>query len=137
MRKFVYVIVATVAVICIYLGWTFYSRNKEQREYFQGLAEKKAKENRAVKDAYGGDSLTILGFYVTPGAVIQKGETVQICYGVNAMAKSVSIEPPIGDVWPALSRCIDITPKKDTTYNLIAEDESGNKKTASLTIQVK
>jgi hypothetical protein len=59
-----------------------------------------------------------------------------MCYGTSN-AKSVSIDPPVADVWPSVNRCFPITPKKTTKYTFTADDGKGNKKTAELTIDVK
>jgi hypothetical protein len=137
MRKFLYVIIlSTFGVACIYLGWwIFRGRLSDSRALIRSIEESKAAQNRAVAAAYGEGRLTILQFYASP-AIIRKGKAAQLCYGVSH-SKSVRIEPPLGETWPSLARCIDITPQQDTTYSLIAEDESGNTKTASLTIKVK
>ena len=85
-------------------------------------------------DAYGGESLAILNFYANP-ATIRPGETTQLCYSVPN-AENVRIEPPVENVWPSLSRCVDVTPTDDTVYTLIAEDDSGNTVTANTTVEV-
>jgi hypothetical protein len=67
---------------------------------------------------------------------IHRGEQVQMCYGV-ANAQTVKIEPDIGrGMWPSVSRCVQITPQKTTTYTLTTTDGHGQTKTASLTIKV-
>jgi hypothetical protein len=35
-----------------------------------------------------------------------------------------------------MSRCLDVSPKKDTTYVLTAQDEAGHTDTAQLAIKV-
>jgi hypothetical protein len=61
---------------------------------------------------------------------------VELCYGV-ANAQTVKIEPDTGrEVWPSVNRCIDLKPKKTTTYTLTAQDAHGNTKTAALTLEV-
>jgi|WetSurMetagenome_2_1015567.scaffolds.fasta_scaffold242376_1 hypothetical protein len=134
MRKWIYVIIATASVIIIYLGWTYYSRWSEQREYIRKFEEAEAAKKKAVADAYG-EGLTIRQFSAS-SLLIEKGETAQLCYSVSN-SKSVRIEPFVEELWPAFHRCIDVTPKKDTTYTFTAEDDKGNKKTQSLTIKVK
>jgi hypothetical protein len=135
MRKLICVILLSAFGVICFLSWTFYERWSDSRALIRSMEESKAAQNRAVALAYGDGRLTILEFYASP-AIIRKGEAAKICYGVSH-SKSVRIEPPLRDTWPSLSRCIDITPQKDTTYSLIAEDESGNTKTASITIKVK
>jgi hypothetical protein len=130
--RFTWVIAAAVA---IFLGWVFYSRWSDNRAYIRRFEERKAAQDRAVFEAYGEGRLTILGFYATP-PVINKGKTAQLCYSVSNSVK-VRIEPPVENVWPSFGRCVDVTPKVDTVYRLIAEDSNGNKKTASVKIGVK
>jgi hypothetical protein len=52
-------------------------------------------------------------------------------------AAKVGIEPGIEPIKPALSHCLEVFPKKTTTYALKAEDSAGNVKTKALTIQVR
>jgi len=83
----------------------------------------------------GGNQFAILNFYASPGE-IRRGETAQLCYGVSN-AKTVRIEPQTSAVWPSYSRCVDVAPKKDTTYTLTAEDAAGHIKTATVTVKVR
>lgn len=119
---------------CIYLGLIYYSRRSAERELLQDLEEQKALQERAIVDAYGGDNLAILNFYANP-ATIRPGETTQICYSVPN-AESVRIEPHVENVWPSLSRCVDVAPASDTVYTLTAEDAAGNTVTATTTVEV-
>ncbi len=123
-----------ITVMCIYIGWVFYSRWSDNRALIRSLEERKAAQDRAVVEAYGGGSLTILGFYATP-TTIHPGKTAQLCYSVSN-AQSVRIEPPVENVWPSFSRCVEVTPRSDTAYKLIAEDSTGNAKTASVIVKV-
>jgi hypothetical protein len=118
----------------LYLGWIYYSRWGDHRALLRRLEESKRAQDRAVVEAYGGGRFNILGFYATP-AIVLKGQKAQLCYSV-INAKSVRIEPPVENVWPSLSRCVDVRPVKDTVYQLLAEDAQGNRKTASLTVKV-
>ena len=123
-----------VALICIYLGWSYYSQWSKKQTLIETLEEKKASQNRPLSDAYGGGQFAILNFYTTFPSISQ-GETSQLCYGVSG-AESLRIEPPVENVWPSFSRCVDVKPTSDTTYKLIAEDADGNTKTAEATIKV-
>jgi hypothetical protein len=49
----------------------------------------------------------------------------------------VSFDPPIGEVWPSLSRCVEVHPKKTTTYTLRADDGAGHIQTEQLRVVVK
>ncbi len=130
--RFTWWILAVFA--CIYLGMVYYSRRSANQALIQAIEERKASQDRAVVDAYGGDSLAILNFYANPVA-IRQGETTQICYSVPN-AESVRIEPAVDNVWPSLSRCVEVAPSSDTVYTLIAEDANGNTATATTTVEV-
>ena len=97
--------------------------------------EQEEGQDRAFTKTYGGTSLTILTFYAAP-PVIRAGKTTQLCYGVSN-AKSVRIEPAVEYVWPSYSRCLKTAPSGDTVYTLIAEDDSGHTKTATVTVHVR
>jgi hypothetical protein len=129
---------ALVIVLC-YVGWIFYSRWHENHAINQEVtAERKEKDQRdaaATVESLGGSEFRIISFYASPGD-IHRGDTVTMCYGVSN-AKSVSVDPPIGEVWPSVSRCMQITPKKTTKYTFTADDGKGSTKTADLTIVVK
>jgi hypothetical protein len=52
-------------------------------------------------------------------------------------AKSVKIEPPVGNVYPALNNCLSVSPEHDTKYTLTAEGADGHAATAEFTLAVK
>jgi len=128
-----------VAVIVIaYTAFGFWSRWQENSDL---AAKQKAAQASAQRDAaeksvavLGGSDFKIISFYATPGK-IQRGDTVDMCYGVSN-AKAVKLEPPVANVWPSVDRCIQVAPKKTTTYTFTADDGKGNAKTAQLTIEV-
>ncbi len=124
-----------IAAGCLYLGWIYYSRWSEKRALIERVEERKAAQARAVVDAYGGDRLTILTFYAMPGT-IRRGGKAQLCYGVSN-SERVRIEPPVKNVWPSFSRCVEVTPGSDTVYKLIAEDGKGHTASATTTVIVK
>jgi len=134
MRKIHWVTLLTVTATCFYLGWVYYSRWRDNREFIRRLAEPKEALDRAIVEAHGRDQLTILAFYAVPATVGRGGKT-QLCYGVSN-SRSVRIEPPVNDVWPSFSRCVEVRPEKETTYTLVVEDAKGNKKTAGVTVKV-
>jgi hypothetical protein len=135
MRRMYWLTSVIVLVLLLRIGWIFYSRRSAEREARQHLLQQQAEEDRATINAYGGNRLTILNFYSTP-PLIHRGQTAQLCYGVSN-AKSVRIEPPVENVWPSLSRCVDVTPKHDTIYKLVAEDANGHAETATVNINVR
>jgi hypothetical protein len=124
-----------LAIAALYVGWVFFSRRQDRREFEEKAAAKKREEDRRAVEMMGGNRFEILTFYASPGA-IHRGETAQVCYGVSN-TKTVRLEPQSNPVWPSLARCVDVAPKKDTTYTLTIEDGKGNTKTATLTVQVR
>lgn len=128
-----------IGIAAIYAGfvlWARWSDNRalDARAKAHAAAQQRAEDQRSL-ETLGGSSFDILGFYASPG-LIQRGDTAQLCYGV-ANAQSVKIEPETNRaLWPSVNRCIEITPKKTTTYTLTAEDGHGKSKTATLTIEV-
>jgi hypothetical protein len=127
----------TVAVLLglLYDGWIFYSRWDDSRQAEQKRTQKEAQDARQTLDRIGGDQLKILNFYASPG-LIQRGREANVCYSV-VNAKTLRMEPPDGDVYPALSHCFQISPRKTTEYKLIAADDAGHTVTQNLTLEVK
>jgi len=82
----------------------------------------------------GGNRFDILNFLADP-ASIQAGERSSLCYSVSN-AKSVKLDPPAEPVWPAFYRCVNVSPRKTTTYTLTIEDGAGHTKTASIEVKV-
>ncbi len=123
----------------LYVGWTFFSRAQEERRIEQQQQEQRRQRQRAddqiAVESMGGDRLEILHFYGGP-PVIRRGESAQLCYGVSN-AKKVRLEPQSNPVWPSYNRCVNVEPRKDTTYTLTIEDDKGNSRTASVQIKVR
>lgn len=127
-------IAAIYAVAVIAYRWQqnsdYQARTKEQ------AAAAQRQEDQQSLDTLGGSEFKIVSFYAMPGD-IHRGDSTQLCYGV-ANAQSVTIRPDTGrQTWPSLTRCIDVVPKKTTTYILTAKDAHGKTQTASLTINVR
>ncbi len=126
-------------IVALFSGWTVFSRWQENRDLEQKAAEQKAAKERdeaqRTVDTLGGDRFDILSFYATPGT-IHRGDSAQLCYGVSN-TKNVRLDPPVASVWPSYDRCFAISPTKDTTYTLTADDGNGNSKSASFTLQVR
>jgi len=125
---------ALLVLVVLYIGWVFYARRRDAREADERAKAKEAENARYTIDKYGGGRVKILAFSLSSGA-IRRGQSVQLCYGV-ANAKTVKIEPPVGETWPSMSRCVDVEPKKDTTYVITAADAEGHSDTAQLAIKV-
>jgi hypothetical protein len=119
----------------LYSGWILYSRWREGRDIAEAAKTRKLADDQKIVESLGGDRFEILNFYAIP-PVITHGETAQLCYGVSN-AKSVRLEPPAGAVWPSYMRCIDVAPKKDTSYTLTADDGRGNTKTSTIEVKVR
>ncbi len=133
-RKLLPFTTAAVVIAVLYLGWVFYSRWEEQREAQRAQAEARTKDAEKVLEAYGGNKVTILNLSLSTNA-IRSGDTAQLCYGVSN-AKTVSITPKVGELWPSMYRCVDISPKSDTTYTLTASDGQGHSDRKSIQIRV-
>ena len=123
-----------VLVALSYDGWVFYARWSAARDAQRAEARKQAQEAQKTLELMGGDQLKILDFYAT-SSPIRRGQQTTICYGVNN-ADRVRIDPPVEQLHPALSRCIEVAPRRNTEYKLIAEDRSGHTATARLTVRV-
>ncbi len=134
-KKMVPLTSAILILVVLYVGWIFYSRHRDDREAAEKAAAREAADAQFTVDKYGGGRAKILAFSASSG-LIHKGQKVQICYGV-ANAKSVKIEPPVGDIWPSMSHCVDTSPTKDTQYTITATDAEGHADTAQVAIQVK
>jgi hypothetical protein len=138
-RKILRYMPIAIAIAMIYAGLVLFSRWSQSRDLEAKEKAKAAEERRAqdqhALDIVGGTEFNILIFYATPG-LIHRGDPVELCYGV-ANAQTVKIEPDIGrEVWPSVNRCVDVKPKKTTTYTLTAQDGHGNTKTSTLTLEV-
>src|ERR1700733_9977465 len=126
-------------IVLAYVGYTMWSRKTQDADLaYKQQAAKSAQQREsdgAGGDELGGSDFKILAFYASPG-LIHRGETVDMCYGVSN-AKTVKLDPPDGNVWPSANRCMQVTPKKTTTYTLTIEDGKGKTANQTLTITVK
>jgi len=127
-----------LAIVALVVGWILFSRWQENkridRQSAEARSEKQRENDRVALDQFGGKELDIQSFYASPGAVY-RGGSVQLCYGV-ANAKTVTLEPQPNPVWPSYSRCVDVTPKKTTTYTLTVSDAAGNTKSQVVEVKV-
>lgn len=130
---------AVVLLVLIYVGWIFLSRWEQNRAFRRKAREERAERqresDRAAIEQLGGSELGIQYFYASPGT-IQRKQSAQLCYAV-ANAKTVTLDPPVAEVWPSHVRCFDVTPAKTTTYTLTVAGNSGETKTASVTVRVR
>lgn len=134
-NPFLYSSVAILGVI-LYVSYVIYTRYNSSKEYERQTRERQVEQrredDRLAVEQLGGSELAIRGLYVSPRA-IHAGETAQLCYDV-ANAKTVALDPPVGEVWPSHSRCLNISPRKTTTYTLTIKDVAG--KTMSQTVEL-
>jgi len=117
-----------------YDGWIFYSRWRSAREGEQARQAEETRRARQTIDLIGGTDFRIINFYAVPEAV-RLGKQATLCYGVYG-AKAVRMEPAVEDVRSGISNCVQVTPRKDTAYKLIAEDGAGHVASASLVVKV-
>jgi hypothetical protein len=122
-----------------YVIFLFLSRHESNREFERRNAKKTAEQqragDRAAIEQLGGSELAIHALYVSP-AIIHRGESAELCYDV-ANAKTVSLDPPAGQVWPAHNRCLELSPKETTAYTLTIADASGKSVSQSVQLQVR
>jgi hypothetical protein len=130
---------SAIGFLCVlaYVSYLLVSRYESNRSYERHNAEKavekQREDDRAAIEQLGASELAIRALYVSP-AEVRHGETAQLCYDV-ANAKTVTLDPPAGAVWPSHNRCVDLSPKKTTTYTLTIVDASG--KSTSQTVELK
>jgi hypothetical protein len=74
----------------------------------------------------------ITQFYAT-APQLSPGDQELLCYGVSN-AKRVWLAPPRQELSAALSRCVEVTPKENTTYTLTAEGDTAPPATKALTV---
>jgi hypothetical protein len=130
--------IAAIVVALGYVGFVFWSRAQQNRAFARRAAAEAAQkraEDEKTFESMGGNRFAILAFGATP-AVISPGEESQLCYSVSN-AKSVKLDPPVGDVWPSNERCISVSPHKTTTYTLTIADAAGRTKSAATRLEVR
>jgi len=115
-----------------YCGWIFAGRMAEHRQLKQRT---EVGANPEFERVYGGEAVKILQFYGRDG-VIERGGSTVLCYGVlNATA--VHMEPALPDLYPAMNRCIEVSPKHTTTYRLTADGAKETHTSGTVTIVVR
>jgi len=126
-----------IVVVAGYFTFLILSRHAEEREMERRNAGQQNQQHRAedklTLQQLGGPGFGIRELYANP-PVIRRGESAQVCYDV-VNAKSVSLDPPVAEVWPSHTRCFGVTPKRTTTYTLTITGATG--KTATNTVEVR
>jgi hypothetical protein len=124
-------------LVAAYVGYIMLSRHQSLHEAEQKAAdrqsEQRREDDRSAIEQLGGSELSIRALYVSP-AIVHRDESAQLCYDV-ANAKTVTLDPPVAEVWPSHTRCIDLKIKKTTTYTLTIADAAG--KTLSQSVELK
>ena len=108
----------------VYTGWVFWQRHPS------APAPVLARDPLAKY----GNSVKILQFYAGRREIAPGGKA-EVCYGV-VNATAVRLDPPVERVWPAMSRCFEITPAKSTRYTLTAEGADHTSISESIEIAV-
>lgn len=120
------------AIAIAYAAVVIGSRHLESRRLAKDAETRKAEEYS--NSPLATSALKILQFYSsTP--VISAGQPATLCYGV-LNARRLSLEPGNVSLSPALSRCVQVSPRQTTKYRLVAADSRGATQEASLEIQV-
>lgn len=125
---------AAAVISILYIGWFFWNRWQEDKLYREAIEYKKSEPDRQTAQLLG-TSVKVLNFYVNP-SVVARGQQVLMCYGV-ANATNVSVDPPVDGIWPSVARCLNVAPRKTTTYRLTASDAAGHKATETVTVEVR
>jgi hypothetical protein len=127
-----------MVIAAVVVGWILFSRWQENKQIEARTAQERAQKQKENDDValeqFGGKELAIQSFYATPG-IVSRGQAVQICYGV-ANAKNVKLEPQDNPVWPSYNHCVDVKPKKTTTFTLTIDDGAGHSQTQQLEVKV-
>ncbi len=124
-----------VLIAILYVAWTFYSRHQSDvaAEHAAAAKEQERRE-RTVSAVFGSGEILFSTFSADTG-LLKRGDHTQLCYGVEN-AKTIKLDPPIAEVKPTYRSCIEIAPKKTTTYTITADDGKGHAKSQSLTVRV-
>ena len=128
------VILAVMAYVAYVLVTRYESNRQFERRKIEKATEQRREDDRKAIEQLGGSELSIRGLYLSPES-IRRGETAQLCYDVGN-AKTVSLDPPEAEVWPSHSRCVNLSPKKTTTYTLTIADAAGHAASQSVELKV-
>ncbi len=124
-----------VIIALLYVAWIFYSRHESNVEAERAAAAKEQERRQRTVNAVFGSGEILFSTFSADTGLLKRGEQTQLCYGVEN-AKTVKLDPPIATLKPMYRNCIDIAPKKTTTYTITADDGKGHTKSESLTIRV-
>lgn len=125
-----------IIIAALYVAWTFYSRHQRSQEAEQAIQKKQEDQRKRVANQIFGSGEIKFNTFSIATSVLKRGETTQLCYGV-VNATSVKIDPPPPEpLKPSYRHCLDIAPKKTTTYTITASNDKGQSQSQSLTLRV-
>ena len=138
LKKLIVYAVIGVVVVVAYFSYLLVSRHQAAREFERRntelINEQRRADDQLTLQQLGGPGFGIRQFYATP-PVIRRGASAQVCYDV-VNAKTVSLDPPVAEVWPSHTRCFEVSPKRTTTYKLTITDANGKTATNDVQVQV-
>src|SRR5438132_13646530 len=129
MAKIVRLMWVPVLLSLFYSGWIFWRRHAA-RAGSHDLPAWSADPMAAY-----GKGVRILQFY-TVAREIAPHQKALVCYGV-VNATAVRLDPPVEEVWPAVSRCFEVTPSRTTRYTLAADGPEHTTVSESIEIAVR
>ena len=138
MKMYTRISAVALAAALIYVLWVFWSRAGQNRVFQRKLAAQAAAQrarNQQAFEGMGGSSFAIISFFASPPS-IGRGDESELCYSVSN-AKTVTIVPPVGDVWPAFDHCVSVRPAKTTTYKITIADNAGHTKSTTTRLEVR
>ncbi len=125
-----------IIIAALYVAWTFYSRHQRSQEAEQAIEKKQDDQRKRVANQIFGSGEIKFSTFSIATSSLKRGETTQLCYGV-VNATSVKLDPPPAEVLkPSYRHCLDIAPRKTTTYTITASNDKGESQSQSLTLRV-
>jgi hypothetical protein len=124
-----------VAIVAVWTAAVFAMRWQANHQWEKQTRQRQAETDRSIVERYGDGELKLLTFYANPPVVRAGGKTL-LCYGV-ANAQSVRIEPPVEELNPSISRCVEVRPARNTEYKLMATGRTGEHVSASAKVEVR
>ena len=127
---------ALTVIVVLYIAYIMYSRHQATIDAERAAENQKLQAEKKVNEQIFGSGEVMFTTFEVADGTLQRGQTTQLCYGV-VNATSVKIDPPVEDIKPSSRHCMEIAPKKTTTYTITASDAKGNIKSLHATIRVK
>ena len=123
MRTFMMSLRVGLVAAILFVGWTFLSRSMSPVRHPVRDDNRQSAAAAEFDRLYGGTDVRILNFYSRDASVVEGGTSL-LCYGV-VNAKSVRIDPPVQEVSPSISRCVEIPGERAVRYTLTAQGFDG------------